>query len=81
MDEITLDEVIEMLEDINDDPDYENCTTLIDDQLLDSFDILAIVSGAEEEFDVTIPAREIIEENFNSAQALCALFNRLANED
>lgn len=79
--DITLDEVIEMLEDINDEPDYENCTTLIDDNLLDSFDILAIVSGADDEFDVTIPAKDIIPPNFNSAQALCALFNRLADED
>ncbi len=79
--DITLDEVIEMLEDIQEDIDYENCTTLIDDRMLDSFDILAIVSGADEEFDVSIPAKDIIPENFNSAQALCALFNRLASED
>lgn len=79
--EILLDDVIEMLEDIQEDIDYETCTTLIDDRLLDSFDILAIVSAADEEFDIAIPAKDIIPENFNSASALCALLNRLADED
>lgn len=79
--DITLEDVIEMLEDIQEDVDYETCTTLVDDQVLDSFDILAIVSAADEEFDVTIPAKEIIPSNFNSAQALCALIQRLAEEE
>ena len=78
---ISLEDVIEMLEDIQEDIDYENCTTLIDDHMLDSFDILAIVSAADDEFDVTIPAKDIIPSNFNSAEALCALLNRLADED
>lgn len=79
--DITLDDVIEMLEDIQEDIDYATCTTLIDDHMLDSFDILAIVSAADDEFDVTIPAKDIIPENFNSAQALCALIRRLAEDD
>jgi acyl carrier protein len=79
--DITLDDVIEMLEDIQEDVDYETCTTLIDDHVLDSFDILAIVSAADDEFDVSIPAKDIIPVNFNSAQALCKLIQRLADED
>ncbi len=78
---IALDDVIEMLEDIQEDIDYETCTTLIDDHMLDSFDILAIVSAADDEFDIAIPAKDIIPDNFNSAEALCALLNRLADED
>ena len=79
--DITLNDVIAMLEDIQEDIDYETTTTLIDDHLLDSFDILAIVSAVDEEFDVAIPAKDIVPENFNSAQALCALIQRLADED
>lgn len=79
--DITLDDVIEMLEDIQEDVDYEECVTLIDDGVLDSFDVLAIVSAADDEFDITIPAKDIVPENFNSAEALCALLNRLAEED
>lgn len=80
MEEITLDAVIEMLQDIEEDIDYENVTDLVDGKYLDSFDIIAIVNAANEEFDITIPASEIIPENFNSAQALCNLLVRL-NED
>ena len=79
--DITLDDVIEMLEDIQEDVDYEECVTLIDDGVLDSFDVLVIVSAADDEFDITIPAKDIVPENFNSAEALCALLNRLAEED
>lgn len=81
MDEITLDAVIEMLEDIEEDIDYENVTDLVDGKYLDSFDIIAIVNAANEEFDITIPASEIIPENFNSAQALCDLLVRLDEDE
>ncbi len=79
--DISLEDVIEMLEDIQEDIDYHTCTTLIDEQMLDSFDILAIVSAADDEFDIAIPAKDIVPENFNSAQALCDLLNRLSDED
>ncbi|MBQ9006433.1 MAG: hypothetical protein IJ092_08675 [Atopobiaceae bacterium] len=45
MDEISLEDVIEILQDVEEDVDYENCTTLIDDRVLDSFDILSIISA------------------------------------
>lgn len=79
--EVTLDDVIAMLEDIQEDIDYQNTTTLIDDGMLDSFDILAIVSAADDEFGAQIPAKDIVPENFNSAQALHALIVRLLDED
>lgn len=79
--DITLDEVISMLEDIQEDIDYDREDALIDDDLLDSFDILAIVSAADEEFGVEIPAKEITPENFNSAESLWQLIVRLSEED
>jgi acyl carrier protein len=81
MDDITLEAVIEMLEGVRDGVDYEHVTTLVDDRHLDSFDILAIVSAIDEEFDVEVPAKEIIPANFNSAEALTAMIARLADED
>ena len=81
MDEVTLDDMIELLSDIKDNVDYETCTTLVDDHILDSFDIISIISSIDEEFDVSVPAKEIIPENFNSAQSLVAMVNRLADED
>ena len=75
-----MNELIETLEDIQPGVDYENCTTLIDDGLLDSLSIIAIVSEIEDNFDVVIPAVEIVPDNFNSAAALWALIERLQDE-
>ena len=72
-----MDELIEILEDIQPDADYETCTTLIDDGILDSFAILSIVSELEDAFDIRITPAEIIPENFNSAQALWKMVCRL----
>ena len=75
-----MDELIEILDNLHPEVDFETCTTLIDDKILDSFDIISIISEINETFDVVIPAEEIIPENFNSAQALYALITRLADE-
>ncbi len=69
--------LLELLNEICPDVDFENCTTLIDDGLLDSFAILEIVAEINDTFDVQITAPEIIPENFNSAKALWAMIQRL----
>ena len=75
-----MNELIEILENLHPEVDFETCTTLIDDKILDSFDIISVISEINEEFDVVIPAEEIIPENFNSAHALYELVTRLADE-
>ena len=81
MDEITYEDVIEMLEDIKEGIDYDSVTTLWDDHYIDSFDLIAIVNAADEEFDITIPAKDIIPANVNSARAIHEMLVRLADED
>jgi len=75
-----MDELLEILEDVRDDIDFTECDTLIDDGLLESFDIIQIISGINETFDVEIPATQIIPENFNSAEAMMALVERLQED-
>ena len=75
-----MNELIEILENLHPEIDFDTCTTLIDDKILDSFDIISVISEINEEFDVVIPAEEIIPENFNSAQALYDLVTRLSDE-
>ncbi len=75
-----MDELIEILQDLHSDVDFENCTTLIDDKILDSFDIVSIVSEVNDRFDVAIPAKELVPENFNSAKALWDLIQRLEED-
>lgn len=76
-----MERLIEILEDIQPQADYETCTTLIDDHILDSMSIIALVAELEEEFDVTIPTVEIIPANFNSAQAMYDMITRLQEEE
>lgn len=75
-----MEKLIEILEEIEDGVDYENCTTLIDEGILDSLAIISLVAEIEEEFDVQIPTVEIVPVNFNSAQAIWNLIERLQEE-
>ncbi|MBQ3408699.1 MAG: acyl carrier protein [Clostridia bacterium] len=76
-----MEKLIEILEEIESGVDYENCTTLVDDNYLDSLAIISLVAEIEEEFDVQIPTVEIIPSNFNSAKALWELIERLKEEE
>ena len=72
-----MDQLIEILQELHNDIDFETCDTLIDDGILDSFDIVTIIAEINSEFDVAIPAEQIIPENFNSASALWDLIQSL----
>lgn len=76
-----METLLEILSDLHPDVDFETCDTLIDDEILDSFDIVSLIAEISNEFDVTISAKDIIPDNFNSAQALWALIERLEDEE
>lgn len=76
-----METLLEILEELHPDVDFESSDNLIDANILDSFDIIALISEINSEFDVAIPAEEIIPENFNSAKALYELIERLSDED
>ncbi len=75
-----MDELLELLKDVRDDVDFEDCESLVDDGILASFDILQIISAINETFDVEIPATSIIPANFNSAKAMYALIEKLQED-
>ena len=76
-----MDEIIEILENMHPDVDFRTHTKLIDNKVLDSFDIVTLIAELSNEFDVSIPAEEIVPENFNSVQALHNMVERLLDED
>lgn len=76
-----MEALLEILSDLHPEVDFETCDTLIDDEILDSFDIVSLIAEISNEFDVTISAKDIIPDNFNSAQALWALIERLEDEE
>ena len=65
-----MERLLEILSEIKEDVDFASCTTLVDDGILDSFDILQIIAALNDEYDISIPASEIMPQNFNSAEAL-----------
>ena len=75
-----MEELLEILNEIDDSIDYENETALIDDQLLDSFAIITLVSELEDAFDISIEAAEMMPVNFNSAKAIWAMVQRLQED-
>lgn len=75
-----MEELLNILEDIQPDVDFENEESLIDDHLLSSLSIISLIGELEDAFDISIPAVEIIPENFNSAKAMMAMIERLQDE-
>jgi len=69
--------LLRILEDLHSDVDFETNEALVDEGVLDSLDIVTIISEIGAELDITIPPEEIIPENFNSVSALTALLERL----
>ena len=76
-----MDQILEILEGLHPEVDFETCRTLIDDKIIDSFDIVTLISDLSEEFDISIPVEEIVPENFNSAKAIHALIERLLEDE
>ena len=75
-----MEELIQIMKGIRPDVDFENATDLIDAEILDSFDIISIVSEVNEAFGVEINVDDLLPENFNSAAALYELIQRIKSE-
>lgn len=73
-------ELLEILNEINPGIDYETETGLIDEALLDSFSILSLIPELEDAFGITITPADMVPANFNSANAMWSMINRLKEE-
>ena len=76
-----MEELLEILSELHPEIDFETEEHLIDNGILDSFDIVTIIAEIKDVFDVTIDAKRIIPENFNSANALYTLIQEIEEED
>lgn len=75
-----MEKLLEILKGIRPDVDFENETALIDDGILDSFDVVSIISELDDEFGVQIRINELDPENFNSAESIWNLVQKLKGE-
>ena len=69
-------QIIEILTEICPGVDFEQETALIDDGLIDSLDIVAVVTDLMDTFDVQLGVDDLTPENFNSVDAICQLIER-----
>ena len=72
-----METLLEILKSIRPDVDFENETALIDDGILDSFDVVSIISELDDAFGVQIRITELDPDNFNSAEAIWKLIQEL----
>jgi acyl carrier protein len=75
-----MERLLEILNEIAPDVDFAEEKALIDDKILTSIDIITLVAEISDEFGVDIPPEELLPENFNSAEALWAMIERLDEE-
>lgn len=72
--------VLAILQELHEDIDFEEEEKMVDDKILDSFDLVTLVTELGEEFDVDITAKDFVPENFNSVEAIGLMIARLMEE-
>lgn len=75
-----MDELMRILGELRPDVDFENEKSLVTGGVLDSFDIVSLVAEISDSFDVEIKPNHLVPENFNSAEAMLALIEKLEDE-
>lgn len=73
-------QILELLTALRSDVDFETETALIDDEVLDSFDIVTLVGDLNEAFDIEITVADLTPENFNSLDAMVELVQSMIVE-
>jgi len=75
-----MNKLIEILTNVRPDIDFLQNNQLIDDGVLDSFDIIMLIGELNEEFDIKISVEDLVPENFNSADAMMKLIKILQDD-
>ncbi len=71
-----MEKIKELIKGLRPEFDFDESENFIEDGLLDSFDIVALISSIEEEFGVTIDGMDIVPENFVSYEAIDELIKK-----
>lgn len=69
--------ILNILQELHEDVDFDKEKSLVSNKVLDSFDLISLVTELSDEFDVEITAGDFIEENFNSLDSLTSMIIRL----
>ncbi len=72
-----MERLLPLLQEIRPDVDFEKETALIDEGILDSFDVVSIISELDDLYDVQIRISELDPENFNSLDSIKELILKM----
>lgn len=75
-----MEELLKILNEIKPGVDFEKENNLMEDETLDSFDIVSLVAKLDEEFDVEVTPKDLVPENFKSAKTIYDLITKLQDE-
>lgn len=72
--------VLDILGDINEELLTYTGSNMVNDDIVDSFELLSIISQLEDEFDIEINAKDVTEENFGNKDRIIAMLRRMGKE-
>ena len=75
-----MEKLLSILQEIRPDVDFVNEKKLIDDAILDSFDIISIVSELNDAYNIEINVEDLEPYNFNTVEAMLELIEKLSNK-
>ncbi len=62
--------IFEILSLIHPEYDFRSCKDFVEDELLDSFDVIELVGKLEDEFSIKIDGLDILPENFCNLESI-----------
>ena len=72
--------VLNILSEIRSEFDFSTSSNFIEDGMLDSFDIVNLVTMLDEEFKISIEGTQVIPDNFISVESICSLLSKYVKE-
>lgn len=72
-----MEALLDILKEVKNDIDYGKETALVDEGLLDSLEIVTIIGAIEEKFGVEINPDDIDPDNFQSAEAMWKMIQKI----
>lgn len=76
-----MEQLLEIMNDINPDIDYETEDNLVDGKVYDSLSIITLITNICDEFDIEIGPKWMRNENFNSAQKIWDMIQAILDEE
>jgi len=76
-----MEKTMEILKRVRPDVDFTAETELIDQGILSSFDIMELIGELSDAYDIDIEAEDVVPANFNSAEGICKLIQRVLAEE